>query len=55
MEEMKGFLIKMQTLDDIITDFSPPVSDKCMSRYREKFNKSEKTTTKLNSRHDTCC
>ena len=55
VEEIKGFLIKMQTLDDIITDFSPPVSDKCMSRYREKFNKSKNTTTKWNSQHDTSC
>ena len=28
MDELEGFLIKMQTLDDIITDLTPPVSDK---------------------------
>ena len=30
MEEFEGFLIKMQTLDDTIADFTPPVSDRCV-------------------------
>ena len=33
MEEFEGFLIKMQTLDETITDFTPPVSDKCIKEY----------------------
>ena len=37
MEEFEGFLIKMQTLDDTITDFTPPVSDKCVQEYGQRF------------------
>ena len=37
MEEFEGFLIKMQTLDDTITDFTPPVSDKCVQEYEQRF------------------
>ena len=37
LEEFHGFLIKMQTLDDTITDFAPPVSDKCMYEYGRRF------------------
>ena len=32
-----GFLIKMQTLDDIITDFAPPLSDGDTATYRTRF------------------
>ena len=32
-----GFLIKMQTFDDTITDFSPPVSDDCTQKYHHRF------------------
>jgi hypothetical protein len=38
MEEFDGFLIKMQTLDDTITDFTPPVSDKIVQDYTKKFH-----------------
>ena len=31
--EEDSFLIKMQTFDDTITDFSSPVSDKCTQKY----------------------
>ena len=27
----------MQTLDDTITDFTPPVYDKCVQEYQERF------------------
>ena len=37
VEEFDGFLIKMQTLDDTITDFTPPVSDKCVQEYEQRF------------------
>ena len=37
MDEFHGFLIKMQTLDDTITDFTPPVSDKCVQKYEQRF------------------
>ena len=37
MEEFEGFLIKMQTLDDTITDFTPPVSDKRVQEYEQRF------------------
>ena len=37
MEEFEGFLIKMQTLDDTITDFTPPVSDNCVQEYEQRF------------------
>lgn len=37
MDEFDGFLIKMQTLDDTITDFTPPVSDKCVQKYEQRF------------------
>ena len=37
MEEFDGFLIKMQTLDDTITDFTLPVSDKCVQEYKQWF------------------
>jgi len=38
MEEFDGFLIKMQTLDDTITDFTPPVSDKGVQEYEQRFH-----------------
>ena len=37
MEEFEGFLIKMQTLDETITDFTPQVSDKCVQEYEQRF------------------
>ena len=38
MDELEGFLIKMQTFDDIITDFTPPVSDKYVQEYELRFS-----------------
>ena len=38
MEEFDGFLIKMQTLDKVITDFTPPVFDRWMLEYPKKFH-----------------
>ena len=37
MEEFDGFLIKMQILDDTITDFTPHVSDKGVQEYEQRF------------------
>jgi len=37
MEEFDRFLIKMQTLDDTITDLTPSVSDKCVQEYKQRF------------------
>ncbi|KAL9952252.1 hypothetical protein ACROYT_G039477 [Oculina patagonica] len=41
MDELEGFLIKMQTLDDTITDFTPPVADKYVQAYERQHDKSE--------------
>ena len=35
--ELDGFLVKMETLDDTITDFTPPVSDACTQEYGRRF------------------
>ena len=32
-----SFLVKMQTFDDTITDFSPAISDRCMQMYHCRF------------------
>ena len=32
-----SFLVKMQTFDDTITDFSPAISDRCMQNYHCRF------------------
>ena len=37
LDEFDGFLIKMQTLDDTITDFTPPVYDRCLREYSRRF------------------
>ena len=37
LDEFDGFLVKMQTLDDIITDFTPPVYDCCLRGYSKRF------------------
>lgn len=37
LDEFDGFLVKMQTLDDTITDFTPPMSDHCMREYSKHF------------------
>ncbi|KAL9972713.1 hypothetical protein ACROYT_G019074 [Oculina patagonica] len=37
MDELEGFLIKMQTLDDTIIDFAPPLADKYIQEYERLF------------------
>ena len=34
---LEGFLIKMQTLDDTIVDFTPPLPKRCIQAYRRQF------------------
>ena len=36
-DELDGFLVKMHTLDDTITDFTPPVSDASTREYGRRF------------------
>ena len=36
-EGLEGFLIKMQTLDDTIVDFTPPLPKRCVQEYRTQF------------------
>ena len=33
----KGFLIKMETFEDTITDFAPLVSDDCTQKYHHRY------------------
>lgn len=33
----------MQTLDDTIAEFTPPVSDKCMREYEQRFRYGDKS------------
>jgi len=35
--EENGFLVKMQTFDDTITEFSPATSEECMQKYHLRF------------------
>ena len=35
--EEDGFPIKMQTFDDTIANFSPPISDECTQKYHRRF------------------
>ena len=35
--DFNNFLVKMQTLEETITDFAPPVSDNCTQCYNAKF------------------
>ena len=37
VEELGGFLIKMQTLDDVVTDFTPPTYDRYLRDYETRF------------------
>ena len=37
LDELDGFLIKMQTLDETVSDFASPVTDKCLQRYDATF------------------
>ena len=36
-EGVEGFLIKMQTLDDTIIDFAPPLPKRCIQEYYHHF------------------
>ena len=36
-EGLGGFLIKMQTLDDTIIDFTPPLPKRCVHKYYRQF------------------
>ena len=36
-EGLEGFLIKMQTLDDTIIDFTPPLPKRCVQEYSRHF------------------
>ena len=38
LEEFDGFLIRMQTMDDTITDLTPPTSDRIIKQYDRKFH-----------------
>ena len=38
LDKFDGFLVKMQTLDDTIIDFTPPVSDRCTHEYSKHFS-----------------
>ena len=37
LEDLEGFLIKMQTLDDTIIDFTPPLPKRCVQDYHRHF------------------
>ena len=36
-DRLEGFLIKMQTLNDTIIDFIPPLPKRCVQEYRTQF------------------
>jgi len=38
LEELDGFLTKMQTLDDVVTDFTPPMYDRYVRDYEIRFH-----------------
>ena len=38
VEEFDGFLIMMQTMDDTITDLTPPSSDRLVKQYDKTFH-----------------
>ena len=38
IDELDGFFIKMQTLDDTITDFTPPISGQYVQDYEKRFH-----------------
>ena len=37
LEDLEVFLIKMQTLDDTIVDFNPPLPKRCVQDYHRRF------------------
>ena len=38
VDELDGFLTKMQTLDDVVTDFTPPTYDRYVLDYDTRFH-----------------
>ena len=38
LDEFDSFLVRLQTLDDTITDFTPPVSDHCARQYGKYYH-----------------
>jgi len=38
VDELDGFLTKMQTLDDVVTDFTPPTFDRYVLDYDTRFH-----------------
>ena len=38
---LEGFLIKMQTLDDIIVAFTPPIPKQCVQKYQKTYQSCE--------------
>lgn len=38
LDELDGFLIKMQTLDETVSDFASPITDKCSQQYEMNFD-----------------
>ena len=47
MEEFDGFLIKMQTIDDTITDLTPPTSNNLVKEYDRKFHYTHVTAREI--------
>ena len=43
-DDLDDFLIKMQTLDDVVTDFAPPVPDRCVLEYGRRYDHCPLTT-----------
>ena len=37
LEDMSHFLVKMQTLDEVVTDFTPSIYDSFITLYSTKF------------------
>ena len=38
MDELVNFLVKMQTIDDIVVDFTPPLADRFIKQYNARFH-----------------
>ena len=38
MNELVNFLVKMQTIDDIVVDFTPPLADRFIKQYNARFH-----------------
>ena len=46
---LNGFLIKMQTLDDIIVDLTPPIPKPCLDTYQDELDGYKKRNKPLES------